>query len=107
MDGDGDLDVVASAMLDSHGFWFENLGADGFGEGIPLAEFGASQSRDVHIADIDGDGDQDDLVTFRNSDWLSYFENDGNGGFAPIYNIDWGINGVTMSTPLILMVMAI
>ena len=56
MDGDGDMDIVSAAEGDLI-TWYENDGAGdpGFTK-IPIAT-NADSARDVHVADLDGDGD--------------------------------------------------
>ena len=69
MDGDGDLDIVSAA---SHGTlaaniaWYENDGAaDPTWTAADIAD-SAEGARDVHVADMDGDGDLD-IVSASNA----------------------------------------
>lgn len=92
MDGDGDLDAVASPQVfGSVGLgqlaWSENLGAARF-SGWRIMETSPSPGnvRSTWVADLDGDGDPDVLQT-RSGGRLGWLENLGAGqlaAYAPI-----------------------
>jgi len=86
LDGNGDADLVVG----SHGFWesneggvwwFENLGGGRFAPKVPVVT-GLGWVRDVHAADLDGDGDNDVLFTSVEEDRVAWCENLGGGQFA-------------------------
>ncbi len=88
-DGDGDLDLVVP--LHSGKYWFENLdGAGTFGPQQPIV----THRYYIGDADLDGDGDQDALLSFypandRLASTLAWCENlDGNGKLSPIQRIE-------------------
>lgn len=94
MDGDGDMDVLASAYGDYKIAWFENM--DGFGtfgdqhiisEDITLPSVGAAKP-----ADVDHDGDLD--VIYASTFKVGWFENEnGTGGFGQEKTISLDILG--------------
>ena len=59
MDGDGDLDIVSASSGDSTIAWYENDGAANPSWTAVDIATSAGGAWDVHIADIDGDGDLD------------------------------------------------
>jgi len=89
MDGDGDLDALATNYADDEIVWFENLGPDdgsGFCSAVTPACFGAGQvisttdttPQSVVAADLDGDGDLDALSASSGlSDRTAWYENLG------------------------------
>ncbi|MGR3318272.1 MAG: FG-GAP-like repeat-containing protein [Candidatus Anammoxibacter sp.] len=69
LDMDGDIDVLSS------GWWYENDGA--VNPSFTLGTITTISNANVHpVADIDGDGDMDVLIT-RSEDEILWFENDG------------------------------
>ncbi|MDG1048792.1 MAG: VCBS repeat-containing protein [Planctomycetota bacterium] len=80
MDGDGDLDIVISlgAIFDQIG-WFRNNGNLNFGgvQAISTSSSTSSEPRDVHTADVDGDGDMDVLAANYNGNDVSWYRNNG------------------------------
>ncbi|AXG71443.1 repeat domain in Vibrio, Colwellia, Bradyrhizobium and Shewanella [Kordia sp. SMS9] len=84
IDGDGDIDI-ATAVSDSNRIaWYENTDGQGtFGNAqvISSAAWGVANA---HLADLDGDGDVDILVTSTGDNRVSWHENtDGQGTFGP------------------------
>src|SRR5690554_3370976 len=87
LDGNGDIDVLASAYFSGEIVWYENL--DGRGN------FSARKTIDiipktysVIAADVDGDGDMD-IIGVSRENGLFWFENlDGNGNFSDKKIID-------------------
>ena len=83
LDGDGDMDVLASSYFDDKLVWFENLD----GVAGDFAQHPITTTIDnpwgVHAADIDADGDMDVLSTALNGNHIIWYENtDGNGTFV-------------------------
>jgi len=84
LDGDGDLDVMASSFNDFDIAWYENTdGAGTFGPKRVVATFGI-YPLGTQAADLDGDGDMDVLAALAYGDATAWFENtDGAGTFGP------------------------
>ncbi len=88
LDNDEDLDILAynRYTVESSAFsvgWFENI--DGKGNFGPFNDFpGMSNiAKDVCIADMDGDGDNDALAAHYHDDMSAWYENlDGKGDFS-------------------------
>ncbi|MCS4300705.1 T9SS type A sorting domain-containing protein [Chryseobacterium sp. BIGb0232] len=82
MDGDGDLDLVI-ALLDGSIIWYENVNGQGsftVKHVVASSLFGYIK---LHIADLDGDGDNDISYVNDNGNKISWFENtDGAGNFG-------------------------
>ncbi len=83
IDGDGDTDVVAADHDANTIWWYQNQFAPG---GVVsfvarVVATGVSGVRDAHVADIDGDGDNDLYSASDGDDAISWYENiDGQGG---------------------------
>ncbi|MCI4669683.1 MAG: FG-GAP-like repeat-containing protein, partial [Bacteroidia bacterium] len=90
IDGDGDMDVVATAWNNDKVVWFENTDSLGtFSGEILIGEPNAPA--DCALADIDGDGDLDIVSNSKNDDDLFWYENtDGMGTFSAEKFIDEG-----------------
>ena len=59
MDGDGDMDIVSASYNDDTIAWYENDGAANPTFTAVNIATSADGARDVHVADMDGDGDLD------------------------------------------------
>ena len=77
VDGDGDLDVVSAVAYDDSIAWFENDGADDPSWTTSVIATTANNARNVHVADMDGDGDLDVVATSLDDKTVSWYENDG------------------------------
>jgi hypothetical protein len=89
VNGDGDLDLLVGAMYDNTTMWLENV--DGQGTFGPVTLIGQESQwpEAVELADLDGDGDLDALVSSILDDSISWHENlSGNGDFGPRHVID-------------------
>ncbi|MEM8963590.1 MAG: VCBS repeat-containing protein, partial [Acidobacteriota bacterium] len=74
LDGDGDQDVVSASLTNNTVTFHENTAADG-STWAPLLITGTATSvRDVKIADIDGDGDQDVLSASFDDNSVDWYE---------------------------------
>ena len=78
-DGDGDLDVAASAWSGNHFAWFENPGKSGGDKEWKrhLIDEKIAETRTIRVADFNGDGKPDLLGTARAGNLLAWYENSG------------------------------
>ena len=77
MDGDGDLDIVSASKDDHTIAWYENNGAaNPTWSAIDIAT-SAQGASDVHIADMDGDGDLDIVSASTIDNTIAWYENNG------------------------------
>lgn len=83
LDGDGDLDVLATSAGDNKVVWYKNL--DGLGD-FSLAiiiDNNALNAKESLAADIDGDNDMDVVVAIKDESKVVWYENlDGLGNFS-------------------------
>lgn len=93
VDGDGDLDVIATSNDDDKITWFQNLdGAGNFSAEIFIDSF-LGNMRDIHISDMDNDGDIDFVTATDQDDNIKWYNNiDGLGNFSP-YTITKTVSG--------------
>lgn len=83
VDGDGDLDVLATSDRDDTVAWFENTDGDGSFSSENTIWTAANGADQVVAADLDGDGDLDAIAASRNDNTVAWFENtDGAGAFS-------------------------
>lgn len=88
VDGDGDMDVLATSYHETFGnskiVWHENTdGAGNFGTERSITTL-ADRPRSVFASDIDGDGDADVLSASERDNTIAWYENvDGSGNFGP------------------------
>jgi hypothetical protein len=96
MDGDGDLDIVTASYLDDTIAWYENDGAANPSWSAANIATSANGARDVHVADMDGDGDLDIVSASHDDDTIAWYENDsaGNPSWSAA-NIATSANGAT------------
>ncbi len=83
LDGDGDIDIIASAIFEIR--WFENLNGQGnfSEEGFIVNDTGIAGYEKIYVSDIDGDGDLDILSASERDDAIAFYENlDGLGNFS-------------------------
>ena len=83
IDSDGDLDIV-SASKNPYGTttyidWYENDGAATWTPAFTAADINisANVARDLHIADMDRDGDLDIVSASSGDNTIAWYENDG------------------------------
>ena len=87
LDGDGDLDLLASSYNSSAVSVRINTGSGQFTTGSNPMVGGRPQT--LALGDVDGDGDIDIITGQYNNDKLNWYENLGGGNFGPeqiIYN---------------------
>lgn len=93
IDRDGDLDVAGAVRGDDIVSWWTN---DGTPSGPTWTETSIATSFDateVHLADIDGDGDLDALAMSESADDVVWYANNGSGGGWSATNIDTAYDG--------------
>lgn len=87
LDGDGDMDLMLGQYNSDKISWYANVGGGTFGEEQVIFDtFGNNGSlTSLEIQDMDGDGDQDFIVSSYNA-YVRYYENtDGAGNFESQY----------------------
>nr|WP_245210927.1 FG-GAP-like repeat-containing protein [Prochlorococcus marinus] len=77
MDGDGDLDIVSASIEDDTIAWYENNGSANPTFTKSVVATSANGAEDVHVADIDGDGDLDIVSASREDSTIAWYENNG------------------------------
>ncbi len=95
IDGDGDMDVLATSLGDDIVVWFENLdGLGNFGEQIIITNL-TNGVVFIYSSDIDNDGDMDVLSASAFDDKIAWYENlDGLGDFGVQQVINENANDV-------------
>ena len=88
MDGDGDMDIVSGSRTDNTVAWYENDGAVDPSWSAADINTSGKWVRDVHIGDLDGDGDLDIVSVSRNDDTISWYENDCDGSDPLVLDLD-------------------
>jgi hypothetical protein len=73
MDGDDDVDMLASPSVDGKIFWYENTDGQGTFGNQRVVNSLADSALDVNPADVDGDGDTD--VFSASSTKVTWYEN--------------------------------
>lgn len=100
MDGDGDMDILSTSDSSPNFNWYENLDGQGnFGPGKVIIENASAAPRRVRAFDIDGDGDNDALITEAGSNGnISWAENlGGAANFGPktlVSQVDFSVGWV-------------
>lgn len=91
MDGDTDLDIVASCFFSKIAVWI-NTGAGSFAPQVAYNALGVP--RDLDAADLDGDGDQDLLIATGSTvpQTVSVFMNNGDGTLGQEFAFPGGNN---------------
>ena len=77
LDGDGDLDIISASDNDDTIAWYENDGAANPTFTAADIATSADGARDVHVADMDGDGDLDIVSASFRDDTVAWYENNG------------------------------
>lgn len=90
IDGDGHLDVLSASAGDNKIAWYRNNGVGGFSTENTIST-SVVDAHSVHVADLDGDGDNDvlsaSLSTTLSDHKVSWYRNNGTGGFSNEINI--------------------
>ena len=94
MDGDGDLDVLASFQQDDLVAWYENANASGNGTTWTAHSIatGVDGALSAIAADVDGDGDLDALAVSGEDGFVAWYQNVLGDGTS------WASNSIS-STP--------
>ena len=82
LDGDGDQDVLSSALNDHEVVWYENDGTGAFSTKIVI--WAAGGASDVYVADLDGNGSPDVLSAQTLENGIDWYENMACLNFATI-----------------------
>jgi hypothetical protein len=85
LDGDNDVDIVATSFDGNYISWFENDGNQNFTEHNLIQNFGQPK---VDVAFIDNDLDYDIIASSQTGDKIVWFENDGQANFTEHLIID-------------------
>ncbi len=94
LDNDGDLDIVSASAFDNKIAWYENDGAADPSWTAADIDTNANGASDVHVADLDGDGDLDIISASNSDDTIAWYENDGAANPSwTAANIDTNANG--------------
>jgi hypothetical protein len=82
LDSDGDLDAVVANSPDKAQTTWLNDGTGAFSAHPSTPSFGAEDSHDIALGDLDGDGDLDAVVANYDSQAQTTWLNDGGGAFS-------------------------
>jgi hypothetical protein len=77
MDNDGDMDIISASYTDDTIAWYENDGAADPGWSAENIVTNVDGAIDVHVADMDNDGDLDIVSASDNDEIIAWYENDG------------------------------
>jgi len=82
------MDIIAGSRLDDTVSWYENDGAADPTWTATDIDTSGDWVRDVHIGDLDGDGDLDIVVASRNDDTIAWYENTCDGSDPLVLDLD-------------------
>lgn len=92
LNGDQRLDAAASAWVGNHFAWFENPGVGRFDQAWPkrMIDENVAETRNIRVADFNGDGRPDLLGTAHNAPLTAWYEQpaDPAGGLWIRHTID-------------------
>ncbi|EDQ85769.1 uncharacterized protein MONBRDRAFT_11601 [Monosiga brevicollis MX1] len=84
LDNDGDLDVLSASINDNKVAWYVNDGDGNFNFQERVISTSINGASAISAVDLDGDGDQDVLVSGISGNTVAWFENLGDGTFVPV-----------------------
>ncbi|KNC50974.1 fibronectin type III domain-containing protein [Thecamonas trahens ATCC 50062] len=94
IDGDDDLDLASSSVLDNKISWYENTNQTAAFGPQQVVSTAAVYASSVIAADIDGDGDLDLASASAYDNKIAWYENtDGAGSFGPQQVVSTAANG--------------
>jgi hypothetical protein len=94
VDGDGDMDILGTALNADDITWWENTSGDGTAWSEHTVEGNFDGAYSVYAADVDGDGDMDVLGTAYYADEITWWENkNGDGSVWTEHAIDGSFDG--------------
>jgi hypothetical protein len=94
IDSDGNADVIVASFDDGKVSWYKNLGSSGLFSKQKVITKNADGAAAVHVADLDGDGDNDVIsgsyenLSNSGDNKLAWYENKEDGGFSDQKVID-------------------
>ncbi len=90
LDGDSDIDLVATDYVRGAVYWYAN---DGHGDFVAhVLDDNLAGAYPSHVGDVDGDGDMDVFAGGYQDDTLVWYRNNGGGEFTRV-NIETKTNG--------------
>ena len=98
IDGDNDLDVIATSSSSGNVTILANDGLGTLTVSSVLTVTGADSGEDIARADIDGDGDQDLIFIDASSDTAFVLRNNSDGTLTHIGTINTGDNPVSLDS---------
>jgi hypothetical protein len=94
MDGDDDMDLLATSWFDNKIVWFENTDGQGNFGIQQVITTNTVEASSVYSADLDGDGDMDALSASNGDNKIAWYENtDGQGNFGAQQVITTNVDG--------------
>lgn len=83
IDGDNDIDIIATAAFSDAVRWWENNGSNSFPTNHLVNTSGIFDgASSVYLGDFEGDTDLDIFASAADADTISYWLNDGTGNFG-------------------------
>ncbi|MGL1902516.1 MAG: FG-GAP-like repeat-containing protein [Fibrobacterales bacterium] len=79
IDGDGDIDIIASSWDNNQVYWYENDGIGNFTNHLVTTN---NRRGVIRVADMDRDGDFDFVLASSRNRMVYWYENDGDESFT-------------------------
>ncbi|MGK4567116.1 FG-GAP repeat domain-containing protein [Flavobacterium sp. 3HN19-14] len=105
IDGDGDMDIVCSYAFNSSPYegklvWFENNNNGSFGAEQVITTDNATLflTSLLEAEDLDGDGDRDIIIGYKDYNKVAWIRNMGNGVFSAAIAISSSAGGISSIT---------
>ncbi|MCD4848004.1 MAG: T9SS type A sorting domain-containing protein [Candidatus Aegiribacteria sp.] len=101
IDGDGDMDVLGTAIIDDDITWWENINGSGTSWNVHTIDEDFDGAYSVYSEDMDDDGDMDVLGAAGVADDITWWENiDGSGTVWTEHTVDEYFNGARYAYPV-------